>query len=366
MGATAYCTPSSSTQWLFPVSALQHTPSRTTSEISLEKELYDRARGVEFLFRLGSSLGLPISAMYTAATWFHRFYMRYSMEDFHRQDVAASCIFLATKTEECGRKLRDIARVICSKLSKIDLSEIADDSKDVEATQTAILLTEEALLEALCFDFVVDSPHAELVDLFDARKGDHLLEEAAWSIASDSARTPLSILYPPRIIAAASYILAQHVLEGPQSPSLDVRVASPAPSALLPTPPAHKHSSPEASRFVVEFFGFNEVELAAVSEALTILLEFYNAQDLRDPSIAYLAPVAAVTPPGGCASRERLYTPFQFAQAAHPNGANNATTSQLVAEQTPTSSHGGNTPGKQLSRGWKPIAGPALSSDHAT
>jgi hypothetical protein len=23
--------------------------------------------------------------MFTAATWFHRFYMRYSMEDYHRQ-----------------------------------------------------------------------------------------------------------------------------------------------------------------------------------------------------------------------------------------------------------------------------------------
>lgn len=30
-----------------------------------------------------------------------------------------------------------------------------------------ILLTEEVLLEALCFDFVVDSPHADLVELFD-------------------------------------------------------------------------------------------------------------------------------------------------------------------------------------------------------
>ena len=29
--------------------------------------------------------GSPPSAMYTAATWFHRFYMRYSMEDYHRQ-----------------------------------------------------------------------------------------------------------------------------------------------------------------------------------------------------------------------------------------------------------------------------------------
>ena len=46
-------------QWLFPLSALIHsTPSRTTSNIPVEKELYDRARGVEFLFRLAVSLGL--------------------------------------------------------------------------------------------------------------------------------------------------------------------------------------------------------------------------------------------------------------------------------------------------------------------
>ncbi len=41
-------------QWLFPLSALLATPSSWP----LEKELYDRARGVEFLFRLGSSLQL--------------------------------------------------------------------------------------------------------------------------------------------------------------------------------------------------------------------------------------------------------------------------------------------------------------------
>lgn len=164
----------------------------------------------------------PISAMYTAATWFHRFYMRYSMEDYHRQvralpfcmtsltadalascqDVAASCIFLATKTEECGRKLRDVAKVFYSKVAKIDINDISDDNKvgvhvasawqitdgkqELETYQTAILLTEEALLEALCFDFVVDSPHAELVDLVAARQDTEQLTECAWSIANDT------------------------------------------------------------------------------------------------------------------------------------------------------------------------------------
>jgi hypothetical protein len=50
--------PSQPSQWLFPISALQATPTLATSKWTLEKELYDRSRGVEFLFRLGSSLGL--------------------------------------------------------------------------------------------------------------------------------------------------------------------------------------------------------------------------------------------------------------------------------------------------------------------
>ena len=47
-----------SAQWIFPVEALHHTPSVDTSNYTIEREMYDRSRGVEFLFRLGSSLGL--------------------------------------------------------------------------------------------------------------------------------------------------------------------------------------------------------------------------------------------------------------------------------------------------------------------
>lgn len=49
-----------------------------------------------------------------------------------------------------------------------------------------ILLTEEVLLEAICFDFVVESPHSHLVDIFDAAMPDDLVEEYAWSIAHDT------------------------------------------------------------------------------------------------------------------------------------------------------------------------------------
>lgn len=61
--------------------------------------------------------------------------------------------------------------------------------QDVEQCQDAILTTEEALLEALCFDFVVSSPHEVLVDLFDRHppvENEDALRDAAWSIAHDS------------------------------------------------------------------------------------------------------------------------------------------------------------------------------------
>ena len=92
-------------QWLFPISSLAFTP--TAQERSLHEEMYDRSRGIEFLYRLGTSIGLfvclifsppllpvhvqPLSprshspGLFTAATWFHRFFMRNSMVDYHRQ-----------------------------------------------------------------------------------------------------------------------------------------------------------------------------------------------------------------------------------------------------------------------------------------
>ncbi|KAI0082687.1 cyclin-like protein [Panus rudis PR-1116 ss-1] len=349
MTVSASTAGAASSQWLFPLSALHVTPSHTTSAIPLERELYDRSRGVEFLFRLGVSLGLPSSAMYTAATWFHRFYMRYSMEDYHRQDVAAACIFLATKTEECGRKLRDVAKIACAKARKVDPKEIADDSREVEEAQTNILLTEEVLLEALCFDFVVDPPQAELVDLLDAREQPADLEDYAWSIANDSYRTPLCLLFPPNIIATTCFVLAQHLVEGPNPLTpLSARISSPAPSASLPTPPSQNMVASDNARFAIEFFRFNEMELASVGEALGILLEFYAAQDIH-ASADYLSPIAEISAPNGI-RKDQMYRPFvQFMQPSGQSQVNTALDTRVPFESD------GNSPSKPPG-GWKPIS----------
>lgn len=76
-----------------------------------------------------------------------------------------------------------------------------------------------------------------------------------------SYRTPLCILYPPRIVAATCYILAQRIFDGPNSPSLDARISATSPSNYLPTPPSHKPPSPDASRAAIDSYHLTELEL---------------------------------------------------------------------------------------------------------
>lgn len=260
------------------------------------------------------------------------------MNDFHRQDVAATCIFLATKTEECGRKLRDVARICQAKIHSTDVSNIPADGKDVEQCQATILFIEEVLLEAICFDFVIENPHSHLVDIFDAASTDDLVQEYAWSIAHDSYRTPLCVFFSPKIIAAACYVLAQRIHDGPNSPSLDARISATASSMSLPTPPTHKPPSPDATRFAIEHFQLIEDELSSVAVVVVILLDFYNAQDVD--SYPYISNINTVMPPTSSLSNG-LYDSFSvMAQST----SNDVSAQELFESRTPNSSHGGCTP----------------------
>ena len=49
----------SSDQWLFPLSALRDTPS----EMALQEEVSRRQKGVDWLFRVGVSLGMSVSSL---------------------------------------------------------------------------------------------------------------------------------------------------------------------------------------------------------------------------------------------------------------------------------------------------------------
>jgi hypothetical protein len=60
---------SARSQWLFPLSALSCTP--TAQERSLHEEMYDRSRGIEFLYRLGTSIGLFVCLIFSTPPLFN-------------------------------------------------------------------------------------------------------------------------------------------------------------------------------------------------------------------------------------------------------------------------------------------------------
>jgi hypothetical protein len=70
-------------------------------------------------------------------------------------------------------------------------STLIGSIQEIDEVSSQILAAEEVLLEALCFDFVIDSPHADLVDLFDAHDVSYRFQDHAWSIAHDSSVSSL-------------------------------------------------------------------------------------------------------------------------------------------------------------------------------
>ncbi|KAG9125679.1 hypothetical protein FRC07_006649 [Ceratobasidium sp. 392] len=201
---------------------------------SMEEELSARQKGVELLLRVAGQLRLPVNAFVAAASYFHRFYMRNSIKDYNYRDIAATCIFLATKVEECGRKLKDVATTVIFKTNgnlkpDTDLQAL-ENSKEHKKWTENILVYEETLLDSLCFDLVVESPHACLATTFNASElgsGNYELFSVmgvasssddnysldpvvlnAWGIAHDTLRIPICLFFNAKIIAAACFLIS--------------------------------------------------------------------------------------------------------------------------------------------------------------
>lgn len=65
-------------QWLFTEEDIANSPS-VADGITAADESVRRAKGVNFIIQAGILLKLPQMTLGTAAVFFHRFYMRYSM-----------------------------------------------------------------------------------------------------------------------------------------------------------------------------------------------------------------------------------------------------------------------------------------------
>ncbi|KAH7308274.1 cyclin-like protein [Rhexocercosporidium sp. MPI-PUGE-AT-0058] len=200
-------------QWLFTPDELKATPSMCDG-LDPAEERCRRAKGVNFIIQVGILLKLPQMTIGVASTFFHRFYMRRSMVEkkggLHHYSLAATSLFLATKTEECCRKTKEIV-IAVAKVAQKNASLIIDEqSKEYWRWRDAMLLYEEQMLEVLTFDLVVKIPYGFLIE---ALKTFHLEENkhirnVAWAFVNDSAMTMICLAMPPKDVAIGALYFA--------------------------------------------------------------------------------------------------------------------------------------------------------------
>ncbi|KAL9544048.1 hypothetical protein PS6_008957 [Mucor atramentarius] len=199
-------------QWYFTKEEIQDTPTILDGK-SFEEEQMDRIKGCHYLLSVGAKLNLPQLVVVTATTYFHRFFMRRSMKYYHVYEIAATCLFVATKVEECTRRLRDIVIACAQKGQKNDKLKLEEDEKDFIRWKETLLYNEIIVLETLCFDLSVEHPHTSLLELENQLAGQVSPSSIrkAWMLLYQSLGAPLCLLYRPKVVAAAALLLATNL-----------------------------------------------------------------------------------------------------------------------------------------------------------
>ncbi|KAI7834740.1 cyclin-like protein, partial [Kickxella alabastrina] len=192
--------------WQFAREDLKQTPS-VQAGWSVEREELDRAKACSLIYSASRKLQLPQITSASACVYLHRFYMRHSLKEFHHYNIAATCLFFACKSEETLRKLDSFIPVIVYYASKGN-RRAPPGTTEFEKWRTVILHTEVVLLEALCFDMVVDHPHVPLIEIIDKLRPTQQLSQMAWNFIADFMRLPICLVYTPRLVAVAAVSLA--------------------------------------------------------------------------------------------------------------------------------------------------------------
>jgi len=128
----------------------------------------------------------------TAIVYFKRFYHKNSFMDFHPHLVALTCLFLASKVEECPLPPKLIMQQLDSRFPY----GIPD-----------LLECEYYVMEELDCNLVVFHPYRAVIQYAaDADLGKHL--QTVWHLLNDSYRTDVALFYPPHLVGIACIYLA--------------------------------------------------------------------------------------------------------------------------------------------------------------
>lgn len=180
----------------------------------------------QFLNQVVKILKYPIRVLATTMNYYQRFYLfnKFDVATLSMQienspyTIAISCLFLASKVEDCIKKLKDIQQV-CNKLRDINENTLVESNGAgvpfIDLQRRIILSTEFKLLQITKFDFNLGNNPSfainvdDLLIQFCKNLGiNYKISMLCWLINYDIIQTPLSLVVPPHSIALAIIIIA--------------------------------------------------------------------------------------------------------------------------------------------------------------
>lgn len=133
------------------------------------------------------------------------------------QNIAATALFLASKTEENCRKTKEIVIAVAKVAQKNASLLIDEQSKEYWKWRDNLLTFEEHMLEMITFDVVLKTPYKYLWTFLQQLRIEHSKErrDHAWSFLNDSCLTPVCLLLTPRDIAITAIYFSAKISKQP-------------------------------------------------------------------------------------------------------------------------------------------------------
>lgn len=159
-----------------------------------------------FIQALGEHLKHRQQVIATATIYFKRFYSKNSLKNVDPLLLAPTCLYLASKVEECGvisntRLIQTCANVVKNKFMSVFNCEYPYRINQVYECEFFVLETMNCCL-------ILYHPYRTLVQYVKDMNEDDSFLSLAWRIVNDSLRTDVCLIYHPYQVALAAVYMA--------------------------------------------------------------------------------------------------------------------------------------------------------------
>ena len=197
----------------------KNTPSRQDG-VSAQVERRLRSYAGELMQEATILLKLPQVVYSTGSVLFHRFFSRHSLKKYNVRLFAMACVYLAAKTEEHVRKMREFLAVFLNMQQRREglVKEYYDvQSATYMEAKASLTKAERVVLRELGFVVHVEHPHKFISSFlsFLGLQRNKPLTQLAWSLMNDSMRTDLCVRLKPEAIACGCIYMAARKLQHP-------------------------------------------------------------------------------------------------------------------------------------------------------